>query len=136
MFRETAKLVMYRNLKEDSILFRLSEICERFYSKTYEKEKLITDIYIEINKLLQLATQYGFDRNLWHNYLAYILATNENPFSMTCEKVGAKEGTVNQFAKNDFKIFKNLFEYDFSPIENELGINCFLLAKNHIQTNF
>lgn len=131
MFRETAKLVMYRNLKKDSILFKLSEICERFYSKSYVKEKLITDIYIEINKLLQLATQYGFDRNLWHNYLAYILAANENPFSMTCEKVGAKEGTVNQFAKNDFKIFKNLFEYDFSSIENELGINCFQIILDY-----
>lgn len=131
MFRETAKLVMYRNLKKDSILFNLSEICERFYSKSYVKEKLITDIYIEINKLLQLATQYGFDRNLWHNYLAYILAVNENPFSMTCEKIGAKEGTVNQFAKNDFKIFKNLFEYDFSSIENELGINCFQIILDY-----
>jgi predicted AAA+ superfamily ATPase len=81
--------------------------------------------------LLQLATDYGFNTNLWHNYLAFVLITTENPFSMTCEKVGAKEGTVNQFAKNDFKIFKSLFEYDFAPLEKELGIDCFTVISNY-----
>lgn len=131
MFREISKLVIYRNLEKDSILLGLGKICEKFYNKAYERESLITDIYAEINKLLQLATQYGFDRNLWHNYLAYILAMNENPFSMTYEKVGAKEGDVNKFAKNDFKIFKNLFDYDFSQLEDELGIDCFQIILNY-----
>lgn len=131
MFRDIAKLVIYRNLEEDSILFRLSGICEEFYGGNYIREDLITRIYIEINKLLEVATQYGFDRNLWHNYLAYLLAVNENPFSMTCEKTGASDGTVNQFAKGDFAIFQNLFRYDFSPLERELGINCFSVISNY-----
>ncbi len=125
MFRETSKLVLYRNLEKDSILFRMADICEQFVTQNYVKESLITEIYVEINKLLDVATQYGFDENLWHNYLAYLLATNENPFSITCEKVGATDGTVNQFAKGDFRIFKALFDYDFSKMEKELGINCF-----------
>ncbi|MBR4979440.1 MAG: ATP-binding protein, partial [Clostridia bacterium] len=42
------------------------------------------------------------------------------------EGVGAHEdGSVNEFAKNDFRIFKNLFDFDFSKIENALKINCF-----------
>jgi predicted AAA+ superfamily ATPase len=53
------------------------------------------------------------------------LITNENPFSLTCEKVGANDGTVNYFAENDFKQFQNLFNYDFAPMEKELGIDCF-----------
>lgn len=131
MFRETSKLVIYRNLEEDSILFRLADICEDFVSGNYVKEDLITRIYVEINKLLDVATQFGFDENLWHNYLAYILATNENPFSITCEKVGATDGTVNQFAKGDFLIFKALFDYDFSTLEQTLGINCFSIILNY-----
>jgi len=131
MFRETSKLVIYRNLEEDSILFRLADICEDFFNSNYVKEDLITRIYVEINKLLDVATQYGFDENLWHNYLAYILATNENPFSITCEKVGATDGTVNQFAKGDFRIFKALFEYDFSKMEETLGINCFSIILHY-----
>lgn len=131
MFREVSKLVIYRNLKEDSILFQLAKICEDFESGNYVKEDLNTRIYVEINKLLDVATKYGFDENLWHNYLAYILATNENPFSITCEKVGATNGTVNQFARSDFKIIKALFDYDFSKMEQELGINCFSVVLNY-----
>lgn len=131
MFRETSKLVIYRNLEEDSILFQLADICEDFVNGNYVKEDLITRIYVEINKLLDVATQYGFDENLWHNYLAYIVATNENPFSITCEKVGSTDGTVNQFAKGDFRIFKALFDYDFSKMEESLGINCFSIILHY-----
>lgn len=125
MYREVSKLILYRNMGEDSILRRLSEIFKRFDSCHYRSEELITDIYREIKKLLDLATTYGFDKNLWHNYLTFVLITNENSFSLTSEKVGANDGTVNHFAKNDFQAFMNLFHYDFRPIEETLGIDCF-----------
>ena len=72
-----------------------------------------------------------FHKNLWHNYLAYFLITNENPFSITCEKIGANDGSVNHFARNDFAAIKNLFEYDFSEIEKSLGIDCFTQISNY-----
>ncbi len=125
MYREIAKLVLYRDLGADSILMQLSGIFEDFDTGNSRKEDLVARIYDQIKRLLDLATSYGFDTNLWHNYLAFILITNENSFSMTCEKVGANDGTVNQFARNDFRIFKHLFEYDFTKIETELEIDCF-----------
>ena len=125
MYREVAKLILYRDLGEDSILLKLSGIFEDFEAGTESKARLITRIYEQMKALLDTATVYGFDKNLWHNYLTFILLTNENSFSITCEKVGANEGTVNHFAKADFKVFKNLFDYDFSKIEEELGIDCF-----------
>ena len=131
MYKEIAKLVIYRKLPKDSILLPLAEICREFESGVYEKEDLVTRIYQEIHKLLDVATWYGFDENLWHNYLAFLLATNENPFSITCEKVGRTEGTVNQFAKSDCRIFKNLFDYDFSKMEETLSINCFQVILNY-----
>ena len=131
MYRETAKLILYRNLGEDSILVKLSDIFKRFDSCHYRSEELITDIYCEVKKLLDLATTYGFDKNLWHNYLTFVLITNENSFSMTCEKVGANDGNVNHFAKNDFQVFMNLFHYNFRPIEETLGIDCFSTLLNY-----
>ena len=131
MYRLTSKLVIYRNMGEDSILFRLADICQRFAAGNYVKENLITDIYAEIHRLLDISTRYGFDKNLWHNYLAFILAMSENPFTMVSEKVGANQGTVNEFAKSDFKIFKQLFDYDFSAMEKELEINCFSVVTNY-----
>lgn len=131
MYRLTSKLVIYRNLGENSILFCLSDICRRFAEKNYNKETLITEILIQINRLLDVSTTYGFDKNLWHNYLAFLLAMTENPFTLVSEKVGSNEGTVNVFAKNDFAIFKQLFDYDFSEIEETLGINCFTTIENY-----
>ena len=125
MYREVSKLILYRNLGEDSILRNFSEIFKRFDSCHYRSEELITDIYREVKRLLDLATTYGFDKNLWHNYLTFVLITNENSFSLTSEKVGANDGTVNHFAKNDFQAFMHLFHYEFRPIEETLGIDCF-----------
>lgn len=131
MYRLTSKLVIYRNIGEDSILFRLADIFQRFATGKYVKEDLITDIYEQIHRLLDISTRYGFDKNLWHNYLAFLLAMSENPFTLVSEKVGANEGTVNEFAKGDFRIFKKLFDFDFSEIEKELGIDCFSVILNY-----
>ena len=125
MYQEVSKLILYRDLGEDSILFRLAKIFEDFEEGTVHKADLTTRIYVEMKRLLDLATAYGFDTNLWHNYLAFLLISNENSFSITCEKVGANDGTVNRFAKGDFKIFKRLFDFDFSTIEQALDIDCF-----------
>ena len=131
MYRETSKLLLYSKLGEDSILLRLSGIFFDWEQQKCEKSALIRRIYVEIKRILDLATTYGFNTNLWHNYLTFVLITNENSFSLTCERVGASEGSVNHFAKADFRIFKNLFDFDFGPIERDLGIDCFSVLSNY-----
>lgn len=130
MYREVAKLIIYGN-HEDTILMKMSDIFKKFDRDEETPDKLISDIYEQIKRILEVATDYGFDKNLWHNYLTFYLITNENPFSLTCEKVGANDGSVNEFAKNDFRVFMNLFNYDFRPIEAALGINCFSLISDY-----
>lgn len=131
MYREIAKLIIYGDLKEDSILYQMGEIFRKFENKDVTNDVIIKECYRQIKRILEVATAYGFDKNLWHNYLTFLLITNENPFSITCEKVGANDGSVNIFAKNDFKAFKNLFDFDFSSIERELGIDCFSMISNY-----
>ena len=114
MYREVSKLIIYGN-HEDTILMKISEVFKRFDRGEFTNDQLIRDIYEQIKRILEVATDYGFDKNLWHNYLTFYLITNENPFSLTCEKVGANDGSVNRFAKNDFRVFMNLFNYDFHP---------------------
>lgn len=126
-----SKLLLYGDMDEDSILMELCNICREVKKENFEKDILVTNIYKQIKKLLETATDYAFDKNLWHNYLTYLLITNENPFTITCEKAGAKEGSVNLFAKSDFKIFKQLFDYNFSYIEEKLGIDCFSVITDY-----
>lgn len=125
MYRKTSNLLLFSDLGENAILTNLADIFRDFHEQTADKPSLIRRIYAEIKRLLDLATTYGFDKNLWQNYLTFLLITNENSFSLTAERVGAGEGTVNHFAKNDFRIFHHLFHYDFSEIETSLGIDCF-----------
>jgi predicted AAA+ superfamily ATPase len=126
-----SKLLLYGDMPQNSILMELSDIFEQLEKESQSKDELITRVYKQIKRILEVATDYGFNKNLWHNYLTFLLITNENPFSITCEKVGASEGSVNSFAKNDFKAFKQLFDFDFTPIENSLQIDCFAQISNY-----
>ncbi|MCR5353933.1 MAG: ATP-binding protein [Clostridiales bacterium] len=126
MYREVSKLILYREVAKDSVLSELCGLFEAFDKRSKDENEIISGIYGQIKRILDISTDYGFDKNLWHNYLTFEILNNENSFSLTCEGVGAHEdGSVNEFAKNDFRIFKNLFDFDFSKIENALKINCF-----------
>ena len=125
MYRELASLLLYSDLGDDEILVRLAEILHDWENGSCEKTTLIRRIHAEVKRLLDLATVCGFDHNLWHCYLTWLLMTNENSFTRTCERVGAGEGSVNHFARNDFAVFRRLFDYDFSPVEQDLDIDCF-----------
>ena len=56
MYREVSKLILYRDLGEDSILLNMADIFKRFDSCHYRADELITDIYREMKALLDLAT--------------------------------------------------------------------------------
>lgn len=127
----TSQLLIYGDMPKDSILMQLSDIYDKLKSGTQSKDELRTRVFGQIKRILEVATDYGFDKNLWHNYLTFLLITTENPFSITCEKIGANDGSVNYFAKNDFKAFKALFDFDFSYIEEELGVDCFSRISNY-----
>lgn len=131
MYKIVSRLLIYGDMPKDSILMELSDIIRKMDDKSQTREELATRALAQIKRLLQVATDYGFDRNLWHNYLTFLLITSENPFSITCEKVGANEGSVNYFAKGDFKAFKALFDYDFSRLEAYLEVDCFSWISNY-----
>ena len=103
-----SKLLIYGDMPDNSILMQLGDIFRCFEENTQSHDKLTVRIYTQIKRILEVATDFGFDKNLWHNYLTFLLITNENPFSITCEKVGASDGSVNYFAKNDFRAYYEL----------------------------
>lgn len=131
MYREISKLIIYRSSAENEILCELGRVFKDFDAKTESDDALRQRIYAQVRNILEVATKYGFDNNLWHNYLTFLIITDENPFSLTYEKAGVQEGTVNSFAINDFSVFKALFDFDFSAIEKALDINCFSVLSNY-----
>lgn len=131
MYNIVSKLIIYGDMDKDSILMKLSDIIRKYKETDYKKDEIITELYCQVKRILEVSTDYGFDDNLWHNYLTYLLITDENPFSLTCEKIGANNGSVNHFAENDFKQFKALFDYDFTSMEEDLRIDCFKQLSNY-----
>ena len=49
------------------------------------------------------------------------------PIAPSCEIVGPVEGSINQIAMHDFKVFKELFDYDFEPLMKRAGCRKVLL---------
>ena len=131
MNRILPHLILYSDLGEDSILVRLADIA-RDCKEGRPKESLLRRTNAEIKRILDLSTVCGFDENLWQCYLTWVLMTNDNSFTRTCERVGATEGgSVNHFAENDFAVFYQLFHYDFSPLEQYLLTDCFSILTNY-----
>ena len=131
MYNLISQLIIYKNSEKNRILYELSDILRKYDNNEYDIDETKFRINTQINNLLQLATNYGFNKNLWHNYIAYILATTENPFTLVSEKVGRSTGSVNEFVKDDLEVFHKLLNYDFTPIEKELNINTFSRIKDY-----
>jgi len=77
-----------------------------------------------VNGLVELAGMYGFSGNIWHTYLTFLLVNHENAFSMASEIRGAIKGSINDLAKNDFQIFKELYDFDITVFDKVFGTVC------------
>ena len=131
MKKELSELFMYGEDTEESILRRLADMTEQVKSGDFDRDEVVKAVKQQLKRLLELATDFGFDGNLWHNYIAYFLAMNENPFSLVCERKKLDEGTVREIVRQDMKHIRNLFFYDFSDLEKKLGINSFSLISDY-----
>ena len=131
MYELISRLLMFGDLTEESILYRLGRAIDRVETGDYNQREATREINAISKELLMLATDYGFDDNLWHNYIAFYIITNENPFSLVTEKTDVKPGSVNHLVENDFKILKDIFDYDFTALEKNLNLESFSVFTNY-----
>ena len=110
------ELILYKNMEEDRILKDISFLADHCDDLRREEEKLRGMLFGCAGRLLETAVSHGFEGDLWHVYLTYLLASHENPYSTSCEIVGKTEGSINDVALHDFAIFKEMFEYDVEEL--------------------
>ena len=112
------ELIIYRDLKNDFVLKNIVEVvngmqgCDDARKLAEYREKFFSAFH----KLIEYAGTYGFEKNLWQNYLTLLLVNNENVFSTACEIRGIENGTLLGLAMHDFLIFRELFAYDFRSL--------------------
>ena len=118
------ELIIYRNFENGALLREMTWIMEH-----YKQEEYVTEVrsrfFSCMHDLIDLAGNYGFERNLWQDYLTLLLVNNENVFSTACEIRGITEGSLLDLAKHDFAIFRELFSYDFAELEKTLHADFF-----------
>lgn len=131
MHKLVSKLMLYRNIGKDSILFRMAEIIRRLDTNQYDSDEMAGLVLDEIYRILDMAVKFEFEGDLWENYLIYLLIMTENPFTISAENSQAPQGTLRDVFLNDLKIFKRLAKYDFSKMEAQLHLNCFDMIKNY-----
>ena len=131
----TNELMLYKNMEYGEILKDITFLIDNYESEFYNKEDLRGLLFDCINELLELSVSHGFEGNLWHTYLTFLLANDENAYSTSCEIVGEIEGSLNEIALHDFAIFKEMFDYDFEELEKSLDADCLKIIMDYKSGN-
>ena len=131
----TNELMLYKNMEYGEILKDITFLIDHYESEYYNREDLRALLFDCINELLELSVSHGFEGNLWHTYLTFLLASDENAYSTSCEIVGAVDGSINAVALHDFEVMKELFDYDFAAMEQTLEAGCFAILRDYRHTN-
>lgn len=125
-----SELILYRDFGDD-VFEKMVRAANVYDEEGCDRESVINDIYQCINQIVTIAREHGFEGNLWHGYLTYILTTNENVFSMACEKQGAIDGSLNDLALHDLKIFKQAYAFNWRDVERVLGVRFLSLISSY-----
>ena len=131
----TNELMLYKNMEYGELLLDMTFLIENYENEYYNREDLRSLLFECVNTLLELSVSHGFEGNLWHTYLTFLLASDENAYSTSCEIVGPVDGSINDIALQDFGVFKELFDYDFSRLEEILDVKCFSVLLDYQSIN-
>ncbi len=128
---KTNQLMLYKNFEYGKLLEDMTFLLENCENEYYNKEDLIQLLYECLNELLEMTASHGFEGDLWHCYLTFLLANDENAYSTSCEVVGEVNGSINEVALHDLEIFRELYAYDFAIMERALDTKFLHLITNY-----
>ncbi len=127
MYNQMNELIIYR-VKEDSFLMQMGKAM----TEDTEDVRQRSLIFASIKRLLDMATQYGWNHNLWHCALCAHLLMDENSYTLSKERQKQTlKGSIQAFLQHDMEIFYSLFHYDFKPISDRLQIHCFEIISDY-----
>ena len=86
----TNELILYRYMEHEDLLRDMTFLIDNADNDYYNKEDLKSLLFENLNELIELAAKYGFEGNLWHTFLTFLLANSEKHRIMS---------TVNCFSK-------------------------------------
>ena len=124
--KSAGELILYKDFNgtDEEIFYPMASIIERSRRGGMDAKEERQKFYECFHRLLEISASHGFQGNLWHNYLTYLLISNENAYSRACEIRGNIEGSINEIALHDFEVFRYFFEFDLDELRRKLGVDC------------
>ncbi|MDK2986342.1 MAG: uncharacterized protein PWQ96_1986 [Clostridia bacterium] len=118
VFVETNRLVLFRNILEEKLVKKVRHLIFLASREDLNYEEIESYYYAIYSGLIENARQKELNGDLWKNYLLWLIATNENPFTRTCERLGEDKIDENLYtaAIHDIKILKDFFDFNFQSI--------------------
>ena len=123
--------VLYREFEHGEILDKMTALMDACEKSAVNAREMEEDFYECVNGLIEIAGSYGFAGNLWHNYLTLLLVNNENAFSTASEIRGHIDGSINELARHDFTIFKELYDFDLNMLDKIFHTSCCSILCNY-----
>lgn len=127
----TRELILYKDFVNEKLFYNFTWIMENYSNEYYNKEDISALFYECYHDLMEIVVSHGFEGNLWHNFLTFLLVNHENAYSRACEIRGAVAGSINQIASHDFTIFRELFQFDLHKLEEAFGLSCLDIIINY-----
>ena len=131
----TTDLILYKNAPHQNFFVDMTWVMEHYEDEFYNKDD-VKALYFEcVNELVELSAHYGLEGNLWHAYLAFVIANDENALATACEMTGKAQGSIWELAKIDFAVFRELFAFDLAVLDQVFHTKVGDVLKNYKHTN-
>lgn len=114
---DSSELLLYKNPENREVFDYMIKIA----SEEFEGPDVKKAAGQVVSHILEVSEKMGFNGNLWQDYLAYNLANDENSFSLSCERRGRTEGSINKAALLDMSVYRKLFNTDLSGVDAKYG---------------
>lgn len=113
----SSELLLYKNPENREVF----DCMLRIASEEFEGLDVKKTAGRIVSHILEVSEKMGFNGNLWQDYLAYNLANDENSYSLSCERRGRMEGSINKAALLDMAVYRELFNTDLSGTDAKYG---------------
>ena len=113
----SSELLLYKNPENREVFDCMLRIASEEF-EGLDVKKMAGRI---VSHILEVSEKMGFNGNLWQDYLAYNLANDENSYSLSCERRGRMEGSINKAALLDMSVYRELFNTDLSGTDAKYG---------------
>ena len=114
---DSSELLLYKNPENREVF----DCMLRIASEEFEGLDIKKAAGRIVSHILEVSEKMGFNGNLWQDYLAYNLANDENSYSLSCERRGRMEGSINKAALLDMSVYRELFNTDLSRTDAKYG---------------